>query len=77
MWSVWNWADWAPRSFTWSGVQGIANFGFPTEFPDDTTFSVQYRVQAPAGSVGLILFTVTAMDELEFRSHANRTYRLE
>lgn len=60
-----------------AGVQGIANFGFPTEFPDDTTFSVQYRVQAPAGSVGLILFTVTAMDELEFRSHASRTYRLE
>lgn len=60
-----------------AAVQGITAFGFPAQFPEDTTFSVQYQIQAPTGAVGLLLFTVAAVDELDYRSTANRTYRLE
>jgi methylated-DNA-[protein]-cysteine S-methyltransferase len=60
-----------------AGVQGIVNFGFATEFPDDTAFTAEFRIQAPDATLGLILFSISATDELENRSSTNRTFRLE
>jgi hypothetical protein len=60
-----------------ASVQGITSFGFAPEFPDDTTFAAGFNIQAPVATIGLILFSISATDELGNRSSTNRTFRLE
>lgn len=70
-------SDRTPIASVAAGVLGVVTFGFPTLFPADTLFIVEYPITTDQGTNGGIILRVVATDTLRNRATADRSFTIQ